>query len=137
MISIQRLRPLVNQFRLVCLLVLGLGVMMAIRTHDAHWVERGGKLIVACSLILTFVQFRYEVMHASTESDAARLAAAVADERSVPRSARDTLPSQSRDEARHRIDEARAYLLQNTLVAAAMGEVVSAFGGLLFELFLA
>jgi hypothetical protein len=136
MLTAQGLRPLVNQFRLMCFAVLFLGVWISLKTHDPHWVERSGKLIVACSLILTFVQFRYELSHASAENVAGRVAAAVAEERGVAGTARDALPLRSREEARYRVDEARAYLLQNALVSAALGEMVSAFGGLIMELFL-
>ena len=118
-------------FRIVCATVLAIGAAATLETGEEHWVERGGKVVVALALVLTYAQFRYEVKHAGAEDGARETAAHLIERKTF------VTPDQEIDVlnrvttiARSRYDADRAYILLNALAAAAIGELVSAFGGL-------
>jgi hypothetical protein len=128
------LRGTMIAFRLGCIALVALGVGLAWWTHDADWVDRCGNLIVSLALVLTFVQFKYEVRHGSTEAFARKRAAAMLHERRASGMIGDGVIERAGDEARRQIEHGRAYILLNTLLAAAIGELISVFGGLVFRL---
>ena len=120
-------------FRLSCAAIVVMGILIAFRTGDEHWVERGGKTLVAVSLLLTYGQFRYETEHESAPAKAQSLAAAMVEERALSDEEREGVARRAGAQAMHRFQETRRYLLLNALAAVAAGEFVSAFGGLLFS----
>jgi hypothetical protein len=83
------------------------------------------------ALLLAYLQFRYEVAHVKEEETARRTAAQLLEQRQFV-SADSQIEILNRIEAvvRTRYDADRAYILLNSLAAAVVGELVSAFGGL-------
>jgi len=124
------LRRFVWIFRLACVVLLALGVALAVETHEEHWVERGGKVVVAMALLLTYFQFRYEVTHAKEEELARHTAAQLLRQKPfVSADQRIEVENKVGTIARTRFDADRAYILVNSLTFAIVGELVSAFGG--------
>lgn len=117
-------------FRLTALTFLAAGCMAAYLTQDGHWVDRSGKLIVALSLGLTYAQFRFELTY---DADATNVAASVGT-RSPTDWEQQVLSTRVRHERRSFSERTRHYLLTNALVGAAAGEIVSACGGVVFEM---
>jgi hypothetical protein len=123
-------------FRIACAIVLATGATATLRTHEEHWVERSGKVLVALALILTYAQFRYEVEHQNVEQTARDTAAHLLKRKVFvgPERQGDVL-NRVKNAARTRLDAERLFILLNALAVAAIGELVSAFGGLVLEIF--
>ena len=129
MAVLQRLRRAIWAFRIVCVIVLALGVAGTVSTHNEHWVERSGKVIVALALMLTYLQFRYEVRHAADEKMAHERAEQLLQGRQlVSPGQKVAILDEIETTIRTRYDADRSYILLNALAAAAVGELVSAFG---------
>jgi hypothetical protein len=130
-----RLRIWMWVFRIVCAIVLAAGATVTLKTHNEHWVERSGKVLVALALILTYGQFRYEVEHQNVEHTAHETAARLLKRKVFvgPERQIDVL-NRVQNAARTRLDAERSFMLLNALATAAIGELVSAFGGLVLEI---
>jgi len=121
-------------FRAVCVGAVGMCVFIAVYTGDGHWVERSGKVIIALSLLLTYAQFRFEVSYESFPHAAAEKARALLEGRGLSEAERVNITTRTLEQARTGIDSTRRRLLLNALVAVAVGELVSAFGEVVFRL---
>lgn len=122
---------LVPILRLVACAVVAAGALVAYQTGDGHWVEKSGKLVVALSFLLTYAQFRFEVRH---EEDPVAIKVDEFAARGVGPDEQERIGERARVTRRSRYDGTRSYILKNALVVAAVGELLSAFGGDLFYL---
>lgn len=131
MVEAKLVRWVLLAFWGACAIVLVVGAMASLRTEDEHWIERCGKVVVAMALILTYLQFRYEVEHASAERVAVDTAAAAIRRKQVVAPQQQArLLRRVATLTRSRLEADRGTILLNALMAAALGELVSAFGGL-------
>jgi len=136
MAVLKPLRRSVLIFRLACVIVLALSTARAVAIDDAHWVERGGKVVVAIALLLTYLQFRYEVSHGKEEETARHTAAQLMGQKPfVSAEQRFEIENKVATMARRQFETDRAYILVNSLAFAIVGELVSAFGSYALEVF--
>lgn len=110
--------------------LLGAGIASAVYSHDGHWVDKSGKLIVASSFLLSYVQFRFEATHSTDVNISSR---ALEARGAVGSEARE-IAERAKTRRRSFIEDSRATLLKHTLLAATAGELVSAFGADIFHL---
>jgi hypothetical protein len=122
---------MVSLLRVVAVLVVTGGILCAYRTMDGHWVEKSGKLVVALSFLLTYVQFTFELRH---DADRPAVSADELEKRGVAPFEQHEIAARVRDARRVQFDGTRSYILKNALVVAAAGEFLSAFGGDLFHM---
>jgi hypothetical protein len=133
----RNLKWIVWIFRGMCFLVIVGGIAIGMRTHEVEWVNRSGDVLVAMSLILTFAQFVYERQQAPLIAAAVQRAGELMKKRElIPGEYAETL-LKVRLEATERYETMRFYILLNTLIVAAAGELISAFGGVLLHLTMA
>jgi hypothetical protein len=136
MAGTRRLRQTVWGFRAVCVATLLAGVIATAKTGDDRWVERSGGMLVAMSLILSYVQFRYEIAHRAAEHAVLERASRLVKQKMfVGQGDQDAVLKNVGTTVRQALEAERAYILVNALLTAALGEVVSAFGGLAVQLF--
>ncbi len=110
-----------------------LGLKLAQTQEDAEWIVRSGHLVVASSLILTWLQFVYESEHSRDGAVAAAATRAVMESREEDDLTADATARLVETEIKRRFELTRRRFLLTGLGSAAFGELLTAFGPLLFE----
>jgi hypothetical protein len=118
---------------LVTVLLISLGVVFATMHNAPAWVDKAGKLVVVASLAATYLQFRYEASYArrveswSSSYMQRCLARGLTDEEGSE------LLLRRRGELQAAFEYNRKRVLMSAIAIAAVGESLSAFGGLLYS----
>lgn len=116
------------------LAVIAAGVAIAHRTMMEEWVERTGHVVLVLSLGLSFLQLRYEFSHEDDAREAERVASTILESRPLSPEERAETVRRIREQMDSRFSDTRRRLIAQTLAGAAVGELVAAFGGRLFDL---
>ena len=131
-----RVERLILGFRFSALAILLVGIGVACVTGVERWIERSGHLLVAGSLFLTYLQFRYESHFSNRYRTAALRAEQLAAEKYIPvEEARRVIDEAARN-LNARFEAVRHTVLVNAVISAAAGELIAAFGDLAFSVFL-
>jgi hypothetical protein len=96
----------------VALAILG-GLLGAWLTATPYWVDRSGKVVVALSLFLTYVQFKYEAGLEAEAAETARRAQILAESRALPSSEVARVVHEVREKFRSMTEETRHTILLN------------------------
>ncbi len=109
------------------------GIVTAYITHDGHWIDKSGKVIVAASLLLTYLQFHYEGKIDERFNETSKVIEKILNDKGVSPDERLRVVSESTSAMKFRFEETRRKVLLRALATAGVGELVAAFGGTLFE----
>lgn len=111
---------------IVSAIVVG-GLVVAILTGTGKWVDRSGKLVVAASLILIFVQFRYEGYFFNSIKPNTLIDDEMQD-KGVPQQESLAIAEQKVERSKEDFENMRRRLLLLSLGTAGTGEIIAAFG---------
>ena len=119
-------------FRVLIGVIVSLGLLAAVLTGSGHWVDRSGKVMVAASFLLTFLQFHYENQFAARFASKQRLAEKLVGDKGIPEEEAERIVARSVAELRARFEGVRRRVLLQSLATAGIGEIIAAFGDIAF-----
>lgn len=127
--NILRLLP---WFQALVLTILFLGILKAIVSCDGHWIDRSGKVVVAASLLLTFLQFHYENQFAATSTSLSRTVETLVNNKGMSSLEAKGVVLDAIEDSRIRFESVRRQVFLYALASAGIGELVAAFGEIVF-----
>lgn len=128
--NIERLIP---WFRGLIAMIASLGLLAAGTLGSGHWIERSGKVMVAASLLFTFMQFRYESSFAARSVSMRQLAEKIVNEKGIPDADGELVVDRAVAEAQVRFETMRRRVFLHALATAGIGELMAAFGDIAFS----
>ncbi len=129
----RRVKRLILWFRVLIAAILLLGLLAATVTDSGKWVDRSGKVMVAASLLLTFLQFRYENQFATRFGSMPHLAEKLGNKKGIPKDEAARVVGGAIAELRVRFEDVRRRVLLHALATAGIGELIAAFGDVAFS----
>jgi hypothetical protein len=114
-------------------LAIVVGCAISIATSDSHWIERFGKLVVAISLVLTLVQFKFEAKIEQLINAAESQAKASARDKGYSLSESKNLAERHAVSVKARLHQVRIRVFIQAIASGIIGELIAGFGGVLFS----
>jgi hypothetical protein len=130
----RELRRRLTLFWIIVAVLILLGCLASAAFSDGHWIERTGKLVVAASLGMTYLQFQFESeRHRHVDSRIADTESSLTTS-GVPRQHREELLEATASDVAESYERSRRQILLNAIAAAALGECLAALGSPAFAL---
>lgn len=121
-------------YLLIAIIVLG-GILVASITGSGHWVDRSGKVMVAASLFLTFLQFHYEKRFPVRSECALGKIEKLVGSKGCSDEEVARVVARATSELQVRFDGVRQRVFLHALASAGVGELLAAFGDIAFSTF--
>jgi hypothetical protein len=134
--STERIKNAVRLLWIVAITCLFLGVYIAVQTSSGYWLDRFGKVIVICSLFMTYYQFRYEVKNHTKPEVLKNEIANEANFRGFSKPEVENIVSESLELRESKFEVDRKTLILHTLFVAGCGEFIAAFGNVTYSFLL-
>lgn len=131
-VSHTRVERLLKWFRAGAVFIILAGVLAALLTGTPYWIDRSGKVLVATSILATYLQFRYESAMQEQSNRAMHYASHVVARKGMTLAEGEREAYKAVEAFRNHVEHVRRKVLLHALIAAFAGELVSAFGGVLF-----
>ena len=128
-----KVQALIRISRVVVLTIVSLGIAAAIATDSGKWIDRSGKLVVAVSLFLIFIQFRYEEFFAKSGKSESSIVDEI-EEKGAPKQEASRIAGQKVEETKDRFEIINRRVTLHSLFTAGVGEVIAAFGDVGYSL---
>ena len=127
-----KMESLIPWFRLLIASIVFLGMLAAGISGSGHWVDRSGKVMVAASLLLTFLQFRYEAQFTARPEMVTVRVRKLVQEKGILGEEAECLVGRKVAELRVRFEGVRRQVFLHALATAGIGELIAAFGDIAF-----